>query len=278
MAPRNRPDLTPEGICPVSKPRGSCAFCGGQTGLTKGHIWPDCFGKILPSDAKYHEQKIGLFNTFDSTIPGPDKWERVGTGPLQKRRPRNTCKTCNSGWMSRMETAAIPIVSPLILAEPFVLNTSAMKLLAAVLALVSVRVELTAKFMRAVPQSEIQHLMHNAQPSENWRIWIARHVGADLKDYLYRYSAMQIVSEPTAASGPEHCNTQVTTLVVGQLYAHILFSTVWPNFEGYEGVGLTRIWPPNELHIRTENLPAMPEQKGVALHETIARMGKSGAL
>jgi hypothetical protein len=95
-------------ICLVSKPRGSCAFCGGQTGLTKGHIWPDCFGRILPSDARYYEQKIGLFNTFESTIPGPEKWERVGTGPLQKRRPRNTCKTCNSGWMSRIETAADP--------------------------------------------------------------------------------------------------------------------------------------------------------------------------
>jgi hypothetical protein len=151
-------------------------------------------------------------------------------------------------------------VRPLILAEPFVLDTSGMQMLAAVLALVSVRIGLTAKVMRAVPQSEIQQLMHNARPSENWRIWIARHAGANLKDYLYRYSAMQIVSEPTAASGNEHCNTQVTTLVVGQLYAHILFSTVWPNFEGYEGVGLTRIWPANELHISTKYLPPCPNR------------------
>jgi hypothetical protein len=182
-------------------------------------------------------------------------------------------------WMDESHgNSGNPRRSPLILAEPFVLDTSAMQLLAAVLTLVSVRIALTAKVMRAVPECEIRHLMHNARPSENWRVWIARHVGTDLKDYSYRYSAMQIVSEPTAASGPEHCNTQVTTLVVGQLYAHVLFSTVWPNFEGYEGVGLTRIWPANELHISTEYLPAMSEQEGVALHETIARMGKSGVL
>jgi hypothetical protein len=180
--------------------------------------------------------------------------------------------------MSALETAAIPIVTPLIIAQPLVLDTGGMRSLAAILALVSVRIELTAKVMRAVPQNEIRYLMENSRPSENWRIWIARHVGPNLKDYLYRYSAMQIVSEPTAAYGPEHCNTQVTTLVVGQLYAHILFSTVWPNFEGYEGVSLTQIWPANDLHIKTEYLPVMFEQDGINLHETISRMGKSGAL
>jgi hypothetical protein len=65
----------------IAKPAGKCAFCGGPK-LTKGHIWPESFGLILPSAAKYHEQKVDGFTTFDSHIPGPSKWERVGTGPL----------------------------------------------------------------------------------------------------------------------------------------------------------------------------------------------------
>jgi hypothetical protein len=263
----------------MSKPRGKCAFCeSSQIPLSKGHIWPECFGEILPSDAQYHEEKIGLFNTFETNIPGPEKFERVGTGPLHKRRPRNTCIKCNGGWMSLLETASLPIVRPLILGEPSVLDTDGMNLLAPMLALVSIRVELTAKTMRAVPQDEIKHLKDMMRPSVNWRIWIARHSGRNLTDYSYRYTAMQIESTPTAVFGPEHCNTQVTTLVVGQLYAHVLFSTVWPNFQGYEGVSLTQIWPANDLHIRTEFLPAMPEQDGISLHEAISRAGKSGKL
>jgi hypothetical protein len=151
-----------------------------------------------------------------------------------------------------------------------------MNLIAPTLALVSLRVELTAKTMRAVPHAEITHLMETQRPSANWRIWIARHMGP--MDYAYRYTAMQIESEPTAKFGPEYCNTQVTTLFVGQLYAHILFSTVWPNFQGYEGVRLTQVWPANDLYIRTEFLPVMSEQDGVLLHEAISRAGKSGKL
>ena len=261
----------------MSKPRGKCAFCGSSViPLSKGHIWPECFGEILPSDAQYHEEKIGYFNTFETNIPGPDKSERVGTGPLHKRRPRNTCIKCNGGWMSLLERASFPIVKPLILGEPSVLDTGGMNLLAPMLALVSARVELTAKTMRAVPQGEIKYLMETGRASANWRIWIARHSGP--MDYAYRYTAMQIESEPTAKFGPEYCNTQVTTLFVGRLYAHILFSTIWPNFQGYEGVSLTQIWPAHDLHIRTEFLPMMSEQDGVLLHEAISRAGKSGKL
>jgi hypothetical protein len=188
----------------MSKPRGKCAFCeSSQIPLSKGHIWPECFGEILPSDAKYHEEKIGYFNTFETSIPGPEKFERVGTGPLHKRRPRNTCIKCNGGWMSMLETASLPIVRPLILGEPSLLDTKGMNLLAPMLALISIRVELIAKTMRAVPQDEIKHLMETGRPSANWCIWIARHSGADLKNYAYRYTAMQIESEPTAKFGPD---------------------------------------------------------------------------
>jgi hypothetical protein len=180
--------------------------------------------------------------------------------------------------MSLLERASLPVVKPLVLGEPMVLDTAKMKLLAPTLALVSVRVELTAKGMRVIPQDEIQYLMNIGRPSHSWRIWIARHSGPNLRDYSYRYTAMQIVSEPTAVFGPEHCNTQVTTLVAGQLYVHILFSTVWPDFQGYEGVGLTQIWPANDLHLKTEFLPIMSEERGVTLHETISRMGKDGSL
>jgi hypothetical protein len=260
----------------MARPAGKCSFCGGPR-LTKGHIWPDCFGKILPSDALYHEEKVGTFDTFTSTIPGPPKFERVGTGALQKRRPRNTCGQCNSGWMSRLETNCLPVVSPLLLGETALLDTAAQLTLAATLVLVSMRVELTAKRMgtRTIPQAELDHLRCGLLPSNSWRVWLARHIGADLKDYHYRYTAMQVASESSSMFGPEYCNTQVTTLVAGQLYVHILFSTVWPNFVGYEGIGLTRLWPPIYPYIDTCLLPPMSDEDGIALHEAITRAGKT---
>jgi hypothetical protein len=153
-----------------------------------------------------------------------------------------------------------------------------MGLLAGILSLVSIRVELTAKPMRTIPQADIESVMKTGRPNDHWRVWIARHSGKDLKNYSYRYTAMQVLSEPTSVYGPEHCNTHVTTLVVGQLYAHILFSTVWPDFPGYQGVSLTQIWPTHDLHIKTDFLPVMSEAGGMELHETISRSGLPGAV
>jgi len=254
----------------MAKPPGKCAFCGG-TRLTKGHIWPESFSEILPSNAKYHEQRIGVFETFKPTVPTPSKWERVGTGPLQKRRPRNTCVKCNTGWMSRIEANSFPTIRPLILGEPCLVDIISQFALAAILALVAARIELIARGPKPIPKSEFDHLRTKLHPSANWRIWIAQHAGADLKDYLFRYTAMQIESQPTTHFGPEYCNTQVTTLIAGQLYAHVFFSTVWPDFPGYS---LIQIWPPTYPYIDTGLLPAMSDRDGVMLHETISRLGK----
>jgi hypothetical protein len=257
----------------MSKPTGKCAFCGGPR-LTKGHILPESFGIILPSDAKYHEQKIGTFNTFKSDIPGPSKWERIGTGSLQKRRPRNTCVTCNGGWMSLIESAALPVIKPLILGQRSALDLASQEQLASVLTLISMRIELTAHGMQTIPRFEKEALRTDPLPTPNWRIWIARHAGKNLTEYRYQYTAMQIASDPSTPHGAQYCNTHVTTLIAGQLYVHIFFSTVWPEFAGYDGVALCRLWPPTGFDIDTGSLPELSDEAGVMLHETISREGK----
>jgi hypothetical protein len=259
----------------MAKPAGKCAFCGGPR-LTKGHIWPDSFGKIIPSDARYHEQKIDGFVTFESDIPGPPKWERVGTGPLQKRPPRNTCAKCNTGWMSKIEEAALPAIKPLLVGERTFLDLSSQQKLASVLTLISMRVELIAYGMRSIPKSEKDELRKNPLPTPNWRIWIARHAGKDLKDFRFRFTAMQVASDKsTLMRGPEHCNTHITSLIAGQLYVHVFFSTVWPEFPGYPDVSLIKLWPPSGFDIDTGLLPSFSDEAEIRLHETISRNGKA---
>jgi hypothetical protein len=259
----------------MAKPEGKCAFCGGPK-LTKGHIWPESFGKLIPSDAKYHEQKIAGFVTFESNIPGPSEWMRVGTGPLQKRRPRNTCSTCNSGWMSKIEEAALPVIGPLITGQRTLLHPSAQEKLASVITLISTRVELIAYGMRSIPKFEKDELRKNPLPTPNWRIWIARHAGKDAKDFQFRFTAMQIASDKsTPVRGPEHCNSHLTSLIAGQLFIHVFFSTVWPDFPGYRNVSLIKLWPPSGYDIDSELLPSFDDESEIRLHETISREGKA---
>jgi len=74
--------------------------------------------------------------------------------------------------------------------------------------------------------------------------------------------------------GPEDCNTQVTTIVAGQLCAHIFSSSVWGNFKGYQGAPLTQIWPPHQLPIDTRFIRSIDNAGLPWLHEAVAREGK----
>ncbi len=86
-----------------------------------------------------------------------------------------------------------------------------------------------------------------------------------------RYTAMQIASSPDVPRGVQYCNSQVTTLVIGQLCAHLFSSIVWPDFPGYDGAELAEIWPAQRFDIEVSDLPVITEAEVPWLHETIAR-------
>src|SRR3982074_3142447 len=125
----------------MSKPAGKCVFCG-DTGLTHGHICPRWLQRILPSNATHHEQIVGEMHTFTPQVAGPPFRRQVHQGRVGSRKPRNTCKECNRGWMSRIEDAARNATISMILGNGFILTTFEQRLLASFLCLVSMRIEL----------------------------------------------------------------------------------------------------------------------------------------
>ena len=253
----------------MSRPASKCVFCGSQRDLTKSHVWPEWIEKILPQTATHHEHIIGQFCTFVPDMEGPAFWKKVRQGHIGTRKPRNTCKECNGGWMRRIEEAAMSIMPPPLRGRPYLLETFNQRLLASFLCLVSMRVELSSHEMRAIPAQDHEWLIKYFQPPPSWKIWISRYDGSPLIDQ--RYTAMQIASSPDVPRGVKYCNTQVTTLVIGQLCAHMFSSTVWPDFSGYDGAELTMIWPPQRFDIDLDDLPVIIETEVPWLHETIAR-------
>jgi hypothetical protein len=115
--------------------------------------------------------------------------------------------------------------------------------------------------------------MDNPEPPANWKIWIGKYGGPETT-MDQQHTPMQIVSSPDVTVGVEHCNTQVTTLVVGQFYAHLFSSTAWKDFPGYEGIDLVQLWPITHRIIPVLVLPTIAEQEVVLLHETIPRTTK----
>jgi hypothetical protein len=258
----------------MSKPKGKCAFCGKPGDLTKSHIWPEWAEAILPQTATHHRQTIGEFHTFKPVAKGPEYFQKVRQGHVGTRKPRNTCKKCNSEWMRLIEENTIPFLDSLILSKPYALDIAEQQMLAALLCLVSMRLEVAWRDgPKGIPQSDREWLMDNPEPPANWKIWIGKYGGPETT-MDQQHTPMQIVSSPDVTVGVEHCNTQVTTLVVGQFYAHLFSSTAWKDFPGYEGIDLVQLWPITHRIIPVLVLPTIAEQEVVLLHETIPRTTK----
>ena len=257
----------------MSKPKGKCAFCGKPGNLTKSHIWPEWCEAILPQAATHHQQIIGEFQTFKPTAKGPQYSQKVRPGHVGSRKPRNTCLTCNGGWMRLIEENTMPFLDLLILGKPHSLDLVEQQMLAALLCLVSMRLEVSwREGPKAIPQSDRDWLMEYPEPPPNWKIWIGKHIGVNAIDQ--QHTPMQIASSPDISIGAEYCNTQVTSLVVGQLYAHLFSSTVWKDFSGYNGIDLVQLWPLKHRTILVQSLPTIFDQDVVPLHETIPRTVK----
>jgi hypothetical protein len=257
----------------MSQPAGKCVFCG-EPGLTKGHVWPDWLGNVLPQTASHHEQETGHFETFVPVIPGPEHSRRVFQGQARSRKPRNTCKRCNSGWMSKIEQFAIPFAAPLIRGEPSLLSPIGQLAVAALICLISTRLEFLST-LRAVEKKDHDWLRQHRMPSNDWRIWVARYAGTNPNDHFSKSYAAQLSSLPIDKVGPEYCNAQITTLVIGQLCAHSFYSPVM-SLSGYEGVELSQLWPPRATDIDTGFFTPLDDKTVLWLHEAFARDAPPG--
>jgi hypothetical protein len=255
----------------MSKPSAKCVFCGGD-GVTKGHVWPDWLNKILPRTPTHHEEINGELLTFTPKIPVSPQSRTLRQGQTRSRRPRNTCRQRNGGWMSTIEGNAIQFATPLIQGESVHLAPRAQQILAAFLCLITMRLEFLEKSRVTKTQKRL-HLKQMQQPPTNWKIWIARFVG-NPDDHNSHRCSLQLSTEgnlpPPNKVGLDYCNAETTTIVLGNLCAH-LFSSAEPVMDGYEGISLTRIWPLTGHSIRSDFIPTIDGTTLIWLQESFAR-------
>ncbi len=154
-------------------------------------------------------------------------------------------------------------------------------LLATLLCLITMREEFGAvPLMVAASDEDRNWLRHHLHPPwETWQVWIARYAGQPDQHWAY-HLPMHIDSSETSETGPDKVNTQTTTLVIGQLCAHLFSSRVIDDFRGgYQGIRLARVWPPTGLYIDTGRLPRYGDNALIALAEALSRdipVGGSG--
>src|SRR5688572_30048282 len=87
----------------------TCLFCD-ETTLTREHVWPDWISKYLYGAPTKDRFRATRFDGPNRTPVGaPFKASELN------HKARIVCASCNSGWMSELETHAKPVLQPLLL-------------------------------------------------------------------------------------------------------------------------------------------------------------------
>ena len=213
----------------MAKNRKRCIFCTGF-GLSKEHIWSKWTYALVPNKPTDTHDR-GHFVTSGSDPRTFEKRDvKSYQGNVNTIRLRVVCKTCNNGWMSRLDKAVKPILSPLILCEPIQLDERSQALLSTWIAMKGMVAEHARPEDAASVQEERSLLMDKLLAPPNWQIWIARQTGILWRiSYQRRASTLGNLDEEGIAQSPDGTlakNTHSLTLGIGKLFINVVSTRV----------------------------------------------------
>jgi hypothetical protein len=157
----------------------ACVFCGGKP-LTKEHILGDWLKAHVPRLAEWtlHTVSSGSPMMIDGQAVTLEVIERgfsYRSGNPASRSLKIVCGPCNSGWMSRIQDRAKPILVPLLRnAWAREMSTEDRETLATWCALTTTVNEYSHEATRKVSVASRRHLMTMGRMPAGWRVWVGR--------------------------------------------------------------------------------------------------------
>lgn len=154
---------TPEGD------KRTCIFCGGG-GMTKEDYWPQWFQRLNERKWNKHAHMIsrvdheGDIHIKQSLRPGDPTESKLG----------RVCGPCNNGWMSRLQSAAKPLIGELLQGKWRDLSRLEQCTLAAWATMFAMVVEYLDPRTVAISQEQRTEFFRTGGPPENFKVWIGR--------------------------------------------------------------------------------------------------------
>lgn len=154
--------------------------------------------------------------------------------------------------MSRLETAAKPILTPLILGQAAVISGNSARIIATWAAMKMMVTEFSRPHEVSSTQQERTHVMEKLEPAPNWNIWIGHVRSSKWRTTYFRSSCLLGIlddsGQPVAPEGSLGKNTQSILIGVGELLLMGVSSGV-PGFTFQPPIDaqrhLRKVWPAN---------------------------------
>jgi hypothetical protein len=143
-----------------------CTFCGAtDRQITNEHVWPAWLRDYLPAVRPHG------YSERWSSATGRQRWPQ----PILTATVRVFCDRCNSGWMSRLEHAAKPIVGPMVSGQAVELDPTAQQVAANWVALKGLVAAHTSDVRQPIPDYHYRRVRDfEGAPPNTMLVWIGR--------------------------------------------------------------------------------------------------------
>lgn len=214
-----------------------CGFCESKTKkITNEHVFGEWIGALFGAG----QPDLIVRNTLKRDGIALRPWDTYRLD----QQVRMACKTCNTGWMSRLETTVKRIVTPMIRGDARVLLTLRHQIAIATWAVKTAMVVefLEKQHARYFTQAERRSLMIDAVP--------ARSMGAYV--WVGRYGSKNDGVHGSAATMTDTVRrAHISTFAIGQFAIQVLVERSAQGQQGrffirpgpWQGL-LSQVWPP----------------------------------
>ena len=236
-----------------------CIFCQLPKKMTNEHIWGDWTKDYVERTSNKHDHA-------QVYVPKPCEPEpadiRIRAGDPLNSQVHVVCADCNSGWMSRIQKAAKPILVPLFDGKACTLSESDQVIISAWIAMATMTSEYLSRDKRriAVTQTDRKWLMDCQSAPSGWCIWIGRYKRQNWPTQWVKASFPVLNTDdlPDVVSDDDRRPTlQTTAFTIGQLFAFSMsshFPEIPPGWDWRTAPRardlLRRIWPPTGWAIK----------------------------
>jgi hypothetical protein len=168
-------------------------------------------------------EKVFTFTEVIKLISPPKVRSRQGH--IWTKKIRVVCKSCNNGWMSALENAVIPIITPLISTVPHTLTASSIDILSKWIALKVMVAEHNQPEDAVTPTENRARFKAMLEIPPDFKIWIAK-CGVGVWQSAYMRHTATLSLTPDFMPHHKSKNTQSITFGIGDLLIHVFHSTV----------------------------------------------------
>lgn len=240
----------------MSKAPNRCRWCGG-TGSSKEHSFADWIGPVMAPDLGPAVSYV-FHHRSENPVAGVEPRFKTANGPAFFTRA--FCESCNNGWMSRLETAAKKILTPMMQGQQRDLSSDDQQVLAfwAIKTLLAFQtMESTVTTFAA--DEDFRELYETQAPLGRAQVWI----GAQAKEDSCWYRAHDARHRDTGQDG------YGATMAIGRVAFYVLIGRTESfnlRVRGDAALRLREIWPGYGHSMLWPPLPfgQIPEGEGLA--------------